>query len=170
MAIVELLVASALVYGVGCLWPNITLATLSFVIGMAFAQYNPAMPRIGALLHTAKLAIARLLSRSDDLGTSISDIAASTVRMTTAQAKAIIERETAAKQAPESEAAAKAIAAVTKPAAKAATKTAKAVVAAVAAAAAESTKPADPVDPAEKPADKTKSRVSFKDRLVQFEK
>lgn len=148
MAIVELVVATIIIYGSGCLWPNVTLATLSFALGLAFAQYNPNMPRVGSLLHSAKLGIARLLSRSDDLGTSISDIAASTVRMTAAQAKAIIEREREGRLP--TEAVQAAVAAVTKPA----------------------KEPTEPVKPAAKPAapaaDKP-TRVSFKDRLVQFE-
>jgi hypothetical protein len=104
MAIVELLIGVLVVYATGCLWPDVTLAALSFAIGLAYAQCNPNMPRIASLLHSGKVAIARLLSRSDDLGSTISEVAASTVRMTTAQAKAIIERESKSKSRAEPEA------------------------------------------------------------------
>jgi hypothetical protein len=86
----EAIVVLVVVYACASLWPNITLALLSFAAGVAVDQYNPRTPRVHKLLAMARVAVARLLSRSDDLGTSISQVASSAVAMTSEQAKRLL--------------------------------------------------------------------------------
>jgi hypothetical protein len=91
----EAIVILVAVYACATLWPNITLAMLSFVAGVAVDQYNPRTPRVHTTVALMRLAVARLLSRSDDLGTSISQVATSAVAMTSEQAKRLLQQEDA---------------------------------------------------------------------------
>lgn len=91
----EAIVILVVVYACATLWPNITLAMLSFVAGVAVDQYNPRTPRVHTTVALMRLGVARLLSRSDDLGTSISEVATSAVAMTSEQAKRLLQQEDA---------------------------------------------------------------------------